>query len=759
MAINKSNLFKNIIIGSWVAFLCVLIGLPLYVYSVDNNWFGLYGNIPSYQMLENPESDLGSQLLSSDGKLLGKYYYKNRVNASFDELSPNLVNALMAVEDARFMEHSGIDGESLLRVGIKSVLLGQNKGGGSTISQQLAKNIFDLRTDTTYEGSMAKIHPKISLLIDKTKEWILAVRLERYYTKKEILAMYLNTVEFGNTTFGIRVASKTYFGKAPAELNVPEAALLAGLPQNSSRLNPVRYPERAKTRRDVVIRQMEKYGFITTTTQADSLVNTSLGLKYNLESHNQGPAPYFRSAIKGFLHEWAKKNGVNLYRDGLRIYTTIDSRMQQYAEEVVFNHMKKLQTTFNKEWSGRNPWVDSNNNELEGFIEQEARRSEHYRSLVKRYGKSSDSIDIVMNTKRPMRIFSYGGEIDTLMTPMDSIRYYKRFLHTGFMAMDPYTGAIKAWVGGIDHKHFKFDHVIQGRRQPGSTFKPFVYATAIENGFSPCHKFLDAERSYPVGPNGQPWIPKNSDGKFSGEYLTLREAMAKSVNSVAVQVIDKVKPQTVAATAKRLGIKSELNEVLSLALGTSSVTVNEMIGAYSTFVNGGTHTEPFYITRIEDKNGNIIYQPQPKTTEALNEEVAYIMVQMLRGTVDIPGGTANSLNSFFKEVIEAGGKTGTTQNGSDGWFMGITPELVAGAWVGGDNTNIRFKNWYSGQGARTALPIWQNFMLKAYKDKELQLTQTSFEQPKQPVSIALDCMAPADSVSESAQPIVVPDGF
>jgi penicillin-binding protein 1A len=413
--------------------------------------------------------------------------------------------------------------------------------------------------------------------------------------------------------------------------------------------------------------------------------------------------------------------------------------MQKYAEDAVHEHMKKLQATFEKEWGGRNPWVDEDNRELKGFIEQQAKRSDRYRSLTRKYGKGADSIDIVMNTKIPMRVFSYSGDIDTVMSPLDSVKYYKRFLHTGFMAMDPYTGAIKAWVGGIDHKHFKYDHVIQGGRQPGSTFKPFVYATAIENGYSPCFQVYDVPQSYPTGGDPPTWSPNNSDGKFTGEALTLREAMAQSINSVTANMMYRMKPENIISLARRMGVESPLDPVLALALGISDVKVYEMVGAYSTFVNKGVYTKPFYITRIEDKNGNILYQPQPKTTEALNEETAYAMIYMLQGATQERGGTALGLSPELRHNIEIGAKTGTTQNGSDGWFMGITPELVAGAWVGGDNRSIRFRNWYSGQGARTAMPIWQNFMLKVYNDPELEIDETTFERPKELSSIELDC--------------------
>ncbi|WP_017730369.1 penicillin-binding protein 1A [Nafulsella turpanensis] len=759
---SKSKIYRSVVIGLWVLFIGGLLAFPLYVYTVSINFMGLYGGVPGFKLLENPENNLSSELYSADNVLLGKYFRENRVNATFDELSPNLVNSLVATEDVRFEEHAGIDEIGMMRVAVKSILLGQNAGGGSTLSQQLAKNLFNLRTDEDYEGKLNGINPALDLIISKTKEWILAVRLERAYTKKEILAMYLNTVDFGSNAFGIKVASQTFFNKTPNALDVHEAALLAGIVQAPSRLSPVYNPENALHRRNVVINQLEKYDFITTA-QADSFQTLPLDLEYNVENHNQGPAPYFRSVIKDFLHSWSRENGYDLYEDGLKIYTTIDSRMQRYAEDAVNSHMAKLQKIFANEWKGQNPWLGEDNKELKGFIESEMKRTERYRSLVKRFGEGADSIDIILKTKTPMRVFSYKGEIDTLMSPMDSLRYYKRFLHTGFMAMDPYSGAVKAWVGGIDHKHFKFDHVKQGKRQPGSTFKPFVYATAIENGYSPCYTVFDVPQSYQTGGDPPTWSPDNSDGKFSGQPMNLREAMAKSINSVTANIMYKVGPENVVALAQRMGIKSHLEPVLALSLGISDVSVYEMVGAYSTFVNKGVYTEPYYVTRIEDKNGNVLYNPHPKTVEALNEETAYVMLHMLQGATQIEGGTAMGLSRELRHNIEIGGKTGTTQNGSDGWFMGVTPELVAGAWVGGDSRNIRFKSWYSGQGARTAMPIWQEFMLKVYNDPELSIDKTTFETPAKPVSVELNCTAYAEQgygeglEGEAADSVQIPE--
>lgn len=764
-SLGNPKVLGKLVKGLWIFFAAVLLGIPLYIYTVSIDLFGLYGGMPSVAMLENAENDLSSELYGSDGKLLGKYFRENRVNVTYDELSPNLVNSLIAVEDARFTEHSGLDEVSLIRVAVKSILLGQNKGGGSTLTQQTAKVMFDLRNDERYEGKLNGISNQLDMLFKKTKEWILAVRLEKTYTKKEIMAMYLNTVDFGSQTFGVKVASRTYFNKKPADLNIQEGALLAGIVQAPSRLNPVRNPESATHRRNVVLYQMVKYGYLTKP-QADSVKELPIKLNYRAENHNEGPAPYFRSVIRDFLSKWAKERGLDIYKDGLKIYTTIDSRMQSHAEEAVHAQMKQLQAKFEKEWGGRNPWLDDDGRELSDFIEKEAKKSEHYRKLVNKWGKGADSVAIVMKTKRPMRIFSYKGEIDTLMSPLDSIRYYKHFLHTGFMAMDPYTGAIKAWVGGIDHKHFKYDHVKQGKRQPGSTFKPFVYATAVENGYSPCYKIYDVPRSYETG-GGAIWSPSNSNGKFTHAPMALREAMALSINTVTADLMDKMKPENVVNLARRMGITSDMNAVLSLALGTSDMSVFEMVGAYSTFVNKGVHTQPYYIVRIEDKNGTVLYEPKPKTVEAINEETAYVMLHMLKGATELAGGSATRLSPDLLKKMEIGAKTGTTQNASDGWFMGVTPELVAGAWVGGDSRNIRFPSWVSGQGGRTAMPIWNQFMTKVLNDPALGFKKTTFDAPKAPLDIEINCDrfnqnysgtgAQGDSLHVQPQPAILPD--
>jgi penicillin-binding protein 1A len=579
---------------------------------------------------------------------------------------------------------------------------------------------------------------KLGPYVDKIKEWIVAIKLERDYTKKEIMAMYLNTMEFGSNAFGIQVASKTFFNKTPGELNVQEAAVLVGMLQAPTRLSPVFNYDNSLRRRNTVISQMHKYGFLSSY-QSDSIRSMPIELDYNVESHNEGMATYFRSVIRGFLLDWCREQNIDLFSSGLRIYATIDSRMQRYAEEAVQTKMAALQQRFENHWKGRNPWIDESGREIKDFLERQLARTDHYRSLVREYGRNADTINVILNTPRRMKVFTYNGEIDTLLSPIDSLKYYKRFLQTGFMAMDPHSGDIKAWVGGINHRYFKFDHVMQGKRQPGSTFKPVVYTAAIDNYFSPCYPVIDAPVTFNLpGQNPPSWTPSNADGRYSGQTLTLRQAMARSVNSVTAFVMKRIGPEMVVEYARKLGIRSHLDAVPSLCLGGGGeVSVYELVGAYATFVNQGVYTEPRYISRIEDKNGNVWIFP-PRTQEALSEETAFVMVHMLMGGAE-PGGTAIGLNRELRVDNEIGGKTGTTQNASDGWFVGITHDLVAGGWVGGDERAIRFRNWFEGQGGRTAMPIWEEFMLKVYADKSLGYEKGRFKRPERGLSVELDC--------------------
>jgi len=731
--------FSRIIKIIWIAFAIMIVSIFLYVFAVKGDWFGLFGGMPSVKALENPENELASELYSADQVLLGKYYRpnSNRTPAQYQDLGINLTEALTATEDIRFDRHSGIDPKAILRAAA-GVITFNRSGGGSTLSQQLAKNLFNTRQED-YDGSLLRIisNEDLKTIIQKSKEWIIAVELEKNFTKEEIMAMYLNTVDFGGNTFGINVASKTFFNTNPDSLSIQEAAVLIGLVQAPSYYNPVRNPENAKKRRDVVLAQMEKYDFISETV-LDSLVKLPIEVDYEVQNQNVGLATYFRTVTGNFLRDWAEDNGYDLYGDGLRIFTTIDSRMQIYAEEAMAEQMKALQKRFMDHLGGREPWIDESKNVIPNFLEDRIKTTTLYSELLQQYRNYPDSIEIMLNLPKPMTIFSWEGEIDTVMSAMDSLRYYKHFLQSGFMAMDPHTGHIKAWVGGINHKYFKFDHVKYGKRQPGSTFKPIVYATAIENGYSPCYTLVDAKVTFDI-PGNKKWTPENAMGKYTGQQMTIRKAMSNSVNSITAKMMEKVGPSEVVKMAKRLGIESNLEAVPALCLGVNDVSLFELVGAYSTFVNRGTHISPFFITRIEDKNGNILQEFPPKTFEAINEETAYLMLHMLKGAMEEDGGAALGLSYEVQAGNEIGAKTGTTQNASDGWFVGITKDLVAGAWVGGDDRSIHFRDWPSGQGSRTARPIWNSFMEKVYQNPETGITKGFFPRPLRNLSVEIDC--------------------
>lgn len=753
---NINNIFNNnnhqkasrrTIVITWFVLAILFLSGPLYIYGVSVDLGGLFGGMPGIKQLENPENDLSSELYFADGSLMGRYYRYNRSLVTYDELSDDLVETLIASEDHRFFNHSGLDLRAYARV-VKGILTFSYQGGGSTITQQLAKNLYNTMGDEL-EGKLAKWSKDMGgpgfylrRIIAKTKEWIIAVKLEKTFTKEEIISLYLNTVEFSSNAYGIRSAAETYFGKTPDSLNIQESAVLVGILQRATDYNPKLNYDLSFQKRNQVMAKLVKQGIISRE-EYDSLKVLPIDLSnYSVANQNKGLATYFRSVIGQDLLAYCQANNLDLYEGGLRIYTTIDKTLQEYAENSVTWWMDSLQQIFEHEWDGKNPWVDEHNQEIEGFIERVSQRTEHYKKLVEKYGEGNDSIDIIMNTPREMTVFSWGGEIDTVFSPMDSLRYYKKFLQSGFMAMDPHTGHILAWVGGIDHKYFKFDHVRLGRRQPGSTFKPMVYATAIENGYHPCFVLEDVRKTYQVIGDPPTYTPSNDDGKFTGEAMTLRKAMAQSKNSITVQVMNEIGPENVVRKAKMLGIENPLAPVLSLALGVSDVSVYEMVGAYSTFANRGTWTKPYYITRIEDKYGNLIQNFVPERREALSEEDAYIMLYMLKGAVEEEGGTAGSLNwrwNLLTDGNEIGAKTGTTQNFSDGWFMGVTKDLVAGVWVGGDDRAIHFPSIVWGQGARMALPIWADFMTKVYADSTLNYTKGPFPEPRRPLSIQLDC--------------------
>ena len=716
--------------------------------------WGLLGSMPSFEDLENPDSNLATEIISADGVVIGKYFEKNRSQLKYSDLPKNLVQALVATEDARFYEHSGIDGRGTLR----AILSFGTSGGASTLTQQLAKQLF--------HGEGSKFLP--FRIIQKAKEWIIAIRLERQYTKNEIIAMYCNVYDFGNNSVGVNSAAKTYFSKEPKNLTIDESAILVGMFKNSGLYNPVKNPEGVRNRRNVVLKQMEKAEIIT---EAQKLKLQSLPIKldFKLESHKDGTATYFREYLREYMKKWVEDNkkpdgsDYNIYKDGLRIYTTIDSRMQLHAEEAVEAHMANLQEEFfNQAKDNKNaPFVNISQAETDRIMNKAMKASARW-SIMESMEKSEEEIIASFKQKTKMKVFTWKGERDTIMTPLDSIRYYKHFLQSGLMAMEPQTGNIKAWVGGINYKYFQYDHVGQGARQVGSTFKPFVYATAIEQlGMSPCDSILDGPFMIRKGEHNvtEDWEPRNSDNKYRG-MVTLKKALANSINTVSAKLIDKTGPEAVVELTHKLGVTSEIPAQPSIALGAVEITVQDMVAAYSTFANQGVYVKPQFITKIEDKSGLIIYEPVPESHDVLNKDIAFAVIKLLEGVTE--GGSGERLRTqgggngdnrwtgypyMFKNPIA--GKTGTTQNQSDGWFMGMVPNLVTGVWVGCEDRSARFKGLTYGQGATAALPIWGYFMKKCYEDENLHVSKEDFDRPAN-LSIKVDCYSkPAAVVKDS----------
>lgn len=714
--------------------------------------WGVFGKLPTFEVLENPDTNLATEIISSDGKTLGKFYFNdNRTPVPYEELPAHLVNALVATEDIRFYEHSGIDARGTLRA---LMFLG-TRGGASTISQQLAKQLF---TDKVSNNIVERI-------LQKMKEWIIAIRLEKQYTKEEILTMYFNIYDFGYNADGIRSAARIYFNKEPKQLNTEESAMLVGMFKNSSLYNPIKRQEMVKSRRNTVLNQMYRYDFLDQK-QYDSLVKLPLKINFTPETHSQGLATYFREYLRDFMKDWIEKNPkinadgstskYNLYSDGLKIYTTLDSKIQANAETAVTEHLKNLQKEFfrQNETNPTAPFRDIDKNERERILEQAMKRSERWR-ILSNQGLAEADIKKSFYQPAEMTIFTWQGEKDTLMKPIDSIVYYKHFLQAGLMSMEPQTGHIKAWVGGFNYKHFQYDHVRTGKRQVGSTFKPFVYATAIDQlHLSPCDAYPDVQFCIEKDKYGniEDWCPKNSDGKYSGEMMTLKHALANSVNSVTSRLIDKVGPRPVINLTRRLGITSDIPEVPSIALGTMDLSVFELVGAYGSFANQGIYVEPVFVTRIEDKYGTVLQEFVPETRDVLSPDAAATVVSLLEG-VTLSGsgqrlrGTWGVNRIDYKRAVTGypydfknpiAGKTGTTQNQSDGWFMGMVPNLVTGVWVGAEDRAAHFPTITYGQGATMALPIWGMFMKANYADPDLGISQEGFEKPKD-LSIKIDC--------------------
>ena len=698
--------------------------------------FGVFGSLPKVDELLNPKNNLATIVYSGDMKILGKYYSENRVNVAFEKIDKDVINALIATEDVRYYEHNGVDFKALLR-SFFGVFTGGNRGGGSTISQQLAKMMFPRERLN-----------KLELVVRKLKEWIIATQLEKYYTKDEILALYLNKFDFLNLAVGIKSAAQIYFNSNQDSLKIEQAAMLVGMAKNPSLFNPIRHNEICLKRRNVVLNQLVKYGYLSSL-KYDSLKVLPLGLSFRPEDHNDGLAPYFREYLRDvFLKNWCKSHinseteaPYNIYKDGLKIYTTIDSRMQNYAEEAVYDHMNDLQKMFSKECLNKKnaPFAwNVSKQEIEGIMNSSVKISDRYRQL-KEDGLSHEKIIEIFHKPVPMRVYSLRGDIDTILSPYDSIKYYKSFLQTGFMAMEPQTGYVKAWVGGINHKYFKYDHVKVSKRQVGSTFKPFVYALAIQEGLSPCHQVPNIRTCINM-PDGKDWCPDNSDGlKGTGQMITLRRALALSVNYVTAWIMKQYGPHAVVNLVKRLGVTSQIPEVPSICLGTADISVFEMVAANSTFANKGTYIQPTFISRIEDKNGKVLEEFIPNSNEVFSEEKAYTMIQLMRGVVQ--EGTGSRLRGAkYKLNNQIAGKTGTTQHNADGWFIGLTPELAAGCWVGGEDRSIHFNSIIEGQGASMALPIWGKFFVKVYADKSIKLSMSDFTKPKNlDPNLEMDC--------------------
>ncbi|GAA4918692.1 transglycosylase domain-containing protein [Mucilaginibacter defluvii] len=693
--------------------------------------------------IKTPVLSVGSEVYTADGKLIGQFYKENRSPVDYKDISPNLINALIATEDSRFYSHGGVDFLSFFS-SMVSTAQGDRRGG-STITQQLAKNLFSTRKKKA-RGVLSRV-PGLGTVIYKFKEWLTAYKIEHVYTKQQILTMYFNTVPFGNNSFGIKTATLKYFNEQPDQVNPAQAATLIGMLKATSTYNPIRNPEKSTERRNVVLSQMRKNNFISEAEQQRySKAPMKLDLSYvDQDSHGDS---YLRRAVEKWLDKWCKENDYDLYEDGLKIYTTIDSRLQKYAEEAVADKMKTLQRRFNNVWGKQNPWRDSKGNEIKDFILKAEQRLPIYSILKKKYNGDTTKIQEYFNTKKRMRVFTWKGDQDTTFSSIDSIKYYARILNTGMMSLEPATGKIKVWVGGIDYKYFNYDHVKQAKRQAGSTFKPFAYLTAIDNGYTPCDKFTDKPVTIRYQDEGkdEEWSPNNADFNFSYREMSLRWAMGKSVNSITAQLTNEVGWDKVVNYAHKCGIESYLKSVPSVSLGSNDVSVYEMVRAYSTFLNKGEKLDPLLVTRITDHQGNVIEEFELKKERVISEETAWLMLYMFRGGMEEPGGTSQALWEYdlWKKNNQIGGKTGTSSDYVDGWYMGITKDLVTGVWVGADDRSVHFKTSETGEGSRTALPIFGKFMEMVYADPKSGYTEGPF--PKPWVKITKQYMCPSPRI-------------
>lgn len=704
----------------------------LYFTAVNLNFLWLFGKSPTIHSIMHPETSEASELYSEDSVLIGKYFNENRTPVEYEEINPVFFKALIDTEDERFYSHHGIDFQGLFAA-FKDILKGHARGA-STLTQQLVKNMFRVRTQYS-TGLLGKI-PGVKILIMKSKEWVLAVELEMFYEKKEILTMYANTVDFGSNAFGIKTAAKTYFNTTPKDLTAEQAAVLVGLLKATSTYNPRINPENSIMRRNVVLDNMQKHGHLTKQ-ECDSIKKLPLGLNYKVETVYDGKALYFREAVANYLRQWCKDNGIDLYSAGLKIYSTLNYKMQKYAEEALVKQMRTVQRNFRNHWGDQDPWRDENHNVIPNFIEDLAKKTDHYKALSQKYD-NEDSIFYYLNQKHKVKLFDYDGEKEEEMSTIDSIRYMVKFMHAGFVSMEPQNGHVKAWVGDIDFKSWKYDKVT-AMRQPGSTFKLFVYTEAMNQGLTPCDRRLDDYISLDVmNEKGElePWRPHNANGYFTGDSIPLLAAFAQSINSVAVRVGMEVGTSNIVKTAHNMGIKSPLHDTPSISLGSSDVNLLELVNAYSTVVDDGRVHEPVLVTKIVDRHGKVIYTAKDESHQAIPYRSAFFMQQLLQGGLREYGGTSMALWRFvrkFDKSTSFGGKTGTSNNHSDAWFVGVTPGLVSGAWVGGEYRSIHFRTGALGQGSRTALPIVGYYLESVLDDPQFSKYRRKFPNPKEDI--------------------------
>ena len=717
-----------------VAFVSAVAFFIIYLGAVDINLFWLFGKSPGFLDISHPKTSEASEIYSADNVMIGKFFSENRTPVKYEEVNPVFWRALIDTEDERFYSHWGIDPIGLFAA-LKDAAIGRGGRGASTITQQLAKNMFRMRTN--YSTGLLGHIPGVKMLVMKSKEWLLATKLEVCYTKEEIITMYANTVDYGSNSFGIKTASKTYFNTTPQKLKTEEAAVLVGMLKATTFYNPLSNPENSKTRRNQVLENMVTRNDLSRQ-DCDSLKLTDISLNYNVETNYDGQAQYFRNAVAEHLKEWCEEEGYDLYTDGLKIYTTIDTRMQKYAEEAALKQMRQVQRNFKNHWGKEHPWQDEKHREIEGFIEGIAQKQPIYKALQSRFPDEPDSVLHYLNKPHKVKLFDYEkGEIEMEMSTMDSIRYMVSYMHCGFVAMEPQTGHVKAWVGDIDFNHWKYDKVT-AMRQPGSTFKLFVYTEAMNQGLTPCDKRRDEYFSMQVYDRklkkDVTWAPTNANGYFTGDSMALKSAFAKSINSVAVRLGQEMGIRNIARTAHDMGIVSPLEETPALALGSSDVNLLEMADAYCTVADNGKHHAPVLVTRIIDRDGNEVYYGISDEKQVLPYKSAFFMQQLLQGGMREPGGTSQSLWGYIGDVrdTEFGGKTGTSNNHSDAWFMGVSPKLVVGAWVGGEYRCIHFRTGALGQGSRTALPICGYFLQSVFHDPAFKHYHGKFDKPNDP---------------------------